>query len=64
MQCVGDLAAVPVESLVAALGSSLGRHLHELSWGRDPRPVAPERAVKSVSHEETYAVDVRDPADE
>jgi DNA polymerase-4 len=55
---VGDLAAVPVDSLVSALGTSLGRHLHELSWARDARQVESSRAVKSVSHEETYAVDL------
>jgi DNA polymerase-4 len=54
---VGDLSRVPRESLVAALGNALGHHLHELSWGRDARPVEPERDVKSVSHEETYATD-------
>jgi DNA polymerase IV len=63
VQTVGDLAAVPVDSLIAALGSSLGRHLHELSWARDPRSVEPDRAVKSVSHEETYARDLYDRAD-
>jgi DNA polymerase-4 len=60
---VGDLAAVPVDSLVATLGPSLGRHLHDLSWARDPRRVEPEQAVKSVSHEETYARDLHDRAD-
>ena len=54
---IGDLAAVPLESLVSALGPALGRHLHDLSHGRDPRPVEPGREVKSVSHEETYAHD-------
>jgi DNA polymerase-4 len=54
---VGDLAHVPRESLITALGTALGAHLHELSWGRDPRPVEPDREVKSVSHEETYATD-------
>jgi DNA polymerase-4 len=54
---VGDLAAVPVESLVTALGSAAGRHLHELSWARDDRPVEPQRETKSIGHEETYAHD-------
>ncbi|HEX5267045.1 MAG TPA: DNA polymerase IV [Acidimicrobiales bacterium] len=57
---IGDLAAAPVESLVAALGSAAGRQLHELAWGRDPRRVEPWRAPKSVGHEETYAHDHHD----
>ncbi len=60
---VGDLAALPVDSLTTALGPSLGTHLHELAWGRDPRRVEPDRAIKSVSHEETYAQDLHDHAD-
>jgi len=60
---VGDLAALPPESLTTALGPSLGAHLHELAWGRDPRRVEPDRAVKSVSHEETYAQDLHDRAE-
>jgi DNA polymerase-4 len=48
---------VPLSSLVGTLGQALGLHLHELSNGRDPRPVEPVREVKSVSHEETYASD-------
>jgi len=54
---VGDLATLPVETVVGALGASLGRHLHALAWARDSRAVEPERATKSVGHEETYATD-------
>ncbi len=61
VRTVGDLAALPVETLVGALGPALGRHLHDLAWGRDPRPVVPEHVVKSIGHEETYATDLRDP---
>jgi DNA polymerase IV len=50
VRTVGDLSALPVETLVSALGVSLGRHLHELAWARDDRPVEPQRAVKSVGH--------------
>jgi DNA polymerase-4 len=54
---VGDLAALPVETLINALGPSLGRHLHDLAWARDPRPVEPVRDARSIGHEETYARD-------
>jgi DNA polymerase-4 len=53
---VGDLADLPADQLRRSLGKS-GQHLHDLSWGRDPRAVEPVQAVKSVGHEETYAHD-------
>ena len=63
VETVGDLARVPVESLVAVLGRSAGRHLHDLAWARDHRPVVPDQPTKSVGHEETYARDLYDDAD-
>jgi DNA polymerase IV len=54
---VADLADLPEANLVAALGRSHGRHLHALANGRDSRVVEPERRVKSIGHEETYARD-------
>jgi DNA polymerase-4 len=59
---IGDLAEVPLASLVGAVGKAAGQHLHDLSWARDQRVVEPERATKSIGHEETYAVDHDDPA--
>jgi DNA polymerase-4 len=60
---VGDLAAIPADALVAALGSAHGTHLHELAHGRDDRPVVADRELKSVGHEETFDRD-RHGADE
>jgi len=54
---VGDLAALPPALLERAVGRSQGGHLHNLAWARDERAVEAHRAVKSVSHEETFEVD-------
>lgn len=54
---VGDIAALPIDTLVSAVGSSTGHHLYELSHARDDRPVNPDRETKSISHEETFARD-------
>nr|WP_205862508.1 DNA polymerase IV [Planosporangium thailandense] len=58
---VGDLANAPTRMLRSALGEAAAAHLHELSWGRDPRPVVPEQVEKSIGAETTFDVDVADP---
>jgi DNA polymerase-4 len=58
---IGDLARVDPEVLVRAVGRAHGSHLAELARGVDDREVQPNREVKSVSHEETYPTDRRDP---
>jgi DNA polymerase-4 len=59
---VGDLARLPESTLVRALGASAGAHLHALAWNRDDRAVEPDRAMKSIGHEETFATDRTDSA--
>lgn len=54
---IADLADLPEENVVAVLGRSQGRHLHSLSNGYDERSVEPDRAMKSIGHEETFAHD-------
>ena len=58
VRTIGDLAALPEETLVHTLGDAHGRHLHALAWNRDARAVEPERAVKSIGHEETFPTDI------
>ncbi|WP_019630733.1 DNA polymerase IV [Actinomadura atramentaria] len=62
LRTVGQIARTPLATLQRELGGALGRHLHELAWGRDPRPVVPEARDKSVGAEETFDTDVDDPA--
>ena len=57
VKTVGDLAAMPLTTVTGALGEAQGRHLHALAWARDARAVEPDRAAKSVGHEETYSTD-------
>ena len=59
---VGDLAALPEDTLVLTLGRAAGHHLHELAWNRDERAVVADQEVKSIGHEETFPVDLHDHA--
>ncbi|HTM21161.1 MAG TPA: DNA polymerase IV, partial [Kofleriaceae bacterium] len=63
LHTIGDVAAWPESGLVARLGETSGRHLAALARGQDPRAVEPERDTVSIGHEETFDVDVDDPAD-
>jgi DNA polymerase-4 len=57
---IGDLAAIPEDTLCRAVGLAHGRHLAALARGVDARPVVPLQEVKSVGHEETFATDLHD----
>ncbi|MCB7137771.1 DNA polymerase IV [Cellulosimicrobium marinum] len=60
IRTVAELADTDVRVLQAAVGTVTGAHLHDLAWGRDPRPVRPERAERSVGAETTFDHDLRD----
>ncbi|MEP7113142.1 MAG: DNA polymerase IV [Ilumatobacteraceae bacterium] len=54
---VADLAELDEAGLVACVGAAHGRHLYQLAWGVDDRPVEADREMKSIGHEETFATD-------
>ncbi|MCX7522170.1 DNA polymerase IV [Microbacterium sp. STN6] len=62
LRTVADIAATPLEVLQRWVGEAVGRKLHELSHGVDPRPVASASREKSVGHEVTFEHDVTDAA--
>jgi DNA polymerase-4 len=62
LNTVGELARAPWGMLRRAVGEASAAHLHELSWGRDPRRVTPEQVEKSIGAEMTFDTDVSDHA--
>lgn len=62
LHTVGDIAREPLESLRRVVGNAAAIKLHSLARGDDPREVETTRVEKSIGHEETFAVDERDPA--
>lgn len=59
---VAQLADTDVPTLQAAVGAVHGAHLHDLAWGRDPRPVVPEHTERSIGAETTFEHDLWDAA--
>ncbi|USN97979.1 MAG: DNA polymerase IV [Phycisphaeraceae bacterium] len=60
LRTIGDIRGTPDETLVARFGE-FGRHLARLARGEDDRPVHTDREAKSISHEQTFGVDLEDP---
>ncbi len=56
---IGRLRRLAPQDLRRQFGS-LGDHLWQLAHGVDPRPVVPDHQAKSISHETTFKIDVRD----
>lgn len=59
IETVAQLVARPVDQLALVVGKASAQHLNDLANNVDPRPVVPSREAKSVSHEQTYAEDLR-----
>lgn len=57
---IGDLAARPLEELVAQFGRAYGRYLHEASRGIAETELHAERTSKSISAEHTFSTDTTD----
>ncbi|MEX2268729.1 MAG: DNA polymerase IV [Acidimicrobiia bacterium] len=62
VRTIGDLAALPEDTITGAVGVAHGHHLHALAWNHDERDVEPEQRTKSIGHEETFPKDVLDRA--
>ena len=62
---VGDVAAMPLDTLRRVLGPAMGSHLHTLAWGADRSTLTPRRAEedpeRSMGSDETFGHDVVDP---
>ena len=56
---IADLRAVDEKQLIHRYGD-MGRRLHALSFGRDPRGVTSRSVTKSISAETTFADDIAD----
>jgi DNA polymerase IV len=57
---IGELAAVPLETLLARFGQSYGAWMYAAARGIDERPVETHSEIKSCSREDTFEVDTRD----
>ena len=55
---IGQLAALPLESLVHRFGPSYGQYLHEAARGIDASPLVTHWEPKSFSREHTFQQDV------
>ncbi|MCB1372837.1 MAG: DNA polymerase IV [Rhodobacteraceae bacterium] len=59
LRSFADLRSRDRKWLIRRFGS-LGDRLWHLAQGADDRPVSPDRAIKSISHETTFAEDIAD----
>jgi DNA polymerase-4 len=60
LRTIGELSTAPIGLLRSSVGDAAATHLHELSCGRDPRPVVPDSPEKSIGAETTFDIDQSD----
>lgn len=58
-RCIADLQALDLPAMEQLLGEGQGEQYWQLCRGIDARAVDPEREIKSISQEETFARDLR-----
>ncbi|MGI3782353.1 MAG: DNA polymerase IV [Janthinobacterium lividum] len=63
VRTVADLRRVEPAELGQVVGRAHAETLAGLAWARDDRPVEAEREAKSISTEDTFAIDVTDAAE-
>jgi len=63
VETVKQLANMPERVIASVLGNASATHLLDLAWNRDDREVVPERAAKSIGHEQTYPKDLYEKQD-
>jgi DNA polymerase-4 len=66
LMTVGDVAHTPLATVQRAVGQAMGRQLHQLAWGDDPRVVTARRSAeeepdRSIGADETFGRDTDDP---
>ncbi len=58
LRTIGDIAHLSEKTLIRALGNAAGKHLYQLSWGKDDRAIEYGEVEKSISAAETFAYDL------
>jgi DNA polymerase-4 len=63
VKTIGQLRAWTEERLAREFGAASAEHFARLSRGDDDREVIPDSQAKSLGHEQTFEVDVEEPAE-
>lgn len=58
IETISDFRNTDIKILMHHLGNG-ATELYNLAWGRDDRPIIPDREAKSIGNENTFAIDIR-----